>query len=82
MKGEKNETGAQMKTSVDIGTKASFCKGGVKRSLTEDFINLDSAKGDKSSVSYADSSFAKGAFGYISSLFSLYNLGGYPYPLS
>ncbi|MCL2159656.1 MAG: hypothetical protein FWH48_09635 [Oscillospiraceae bacterium] len=27
------------------------------------FIDLDGAKGDKSSVSCADSSFAKGAFG-------------------
>ena len=33
--------------------------------LTEDCIDLDCAKGDKSSVSCADSSFAKGAFGAL-----------------
>ena len=43
--------------------KASFCKGGGRRSLTEDSIDLDGAKWDKSSVSCADSSFAKGAIG-------------------
>ena len=43
--------------------KASFSKGGGRRSLTEDCIDVDGSKGDKSSVSCADSSFAKGAFG-------------------
>ena len=43
--------------------KASFSKGGGRRSLTEDLMDLDGVKGDKSSVSEADSSFAKGAFG-------------------
>ena len=31
--------------------KASFSKGGGRRSLTEDLMDLDGVKGDKSSVS-------------------------------
>ena len=47
--------------------KPPFPKGGGRRSLTEDCIGLY-GEGNKSSVSYADSSFAKGAFGDISEL--------------
>jgi len=38
-------------------------QGGGRRSLTEDLMDLDGARGDESSVSCADSSFAKGAIG-------------------
>ena len=51
-----------MKTSMEY-RQSLLLQRRCQACLTEDFIGLDGAKWDKSSVSCADSSFAKGAIG-------------------